>query len=267
MAMNQTVGDRSEPGRDRRRAAALHAEQPDQDREAQRDDVGLEGGRRELQPFDRRQHRDRRRDDRVAVEQRGAGHAEQRHREDVAPHDALKQRHQRERAALAVVVGAHDQEHVFQRHDDDQRPQHQRHDAEHHLARERAAGGRGGQAFLERVERARADVAVDDADGAERQGPEPGARMGVLRLGGRRGGMGDRHSLDTLLRRRLFRLAERVSSGAWRRPSVRRAGSRSRARSGRRKARTDPARSSAAAARHRRADTAYRRHGPDPTRR
>ena len=47
----------------------------------ERDDEGLERRRRELQPFDRRQHRDRRRDDRVAIEQRGAGHAEQRHRE------------------------------------------------------------------------------------------------------------------------------------------------------------------------------------------
>ena len=36
-------GDRAEPGRDRRGAAALHGEQPDQDREAEREDVGLEG--------------------------------------------------------------------------------------------------------------------------------------------------------------------------------------------------------------------------------
>ena len=207
MATNQTAVIGPNQAATARRAAALHGEQADQDREAERHDVGLEGGRRELQALDRREHRDRRRDDRVAVEQRGADHAEQRDREDVVPHDALEQRHQRERAALAVVVGAHDQEHVFERHDDDQRPQDQRHDAEHHLAGERAAGRGGGEALLEGVERARADVAVDDADGAERQGPEPGARVGVLRLGGRRGGMGDRHSLDTLLLRRLFRLA------------------------------------------------------------
>jgi hypothetical protein len=37
-------GDRSEPCRDCGGAAALYAEQPDQDRKAQRDHVGLEGG-------------------------------------------------------------------------------------------------------------------------------------------------------------------------------------------------------------------------------
>ena len=59
-------------------------------------------------------------------------------------HGALRQRHQRQRAALAVVVGAQDEQHVLERDDDDQRPEDQRHDAEHHLAGERAAGrGRG----------------------------------------------------------------------------------------------------------------------------
>jgi hypothetical protein len=111
-------GDRAEPRGDRRGAPALHAEERDQDREAERDHVGLEGGRRELQALDRREHGDRRRDDRVAVEQGGAGHSQQRHREHVVTHRALQERHQRERAALAVVVGAHDQEDVLQRDDD-----------------------------------------------------------------------------------------------------------------------------------------------------
>ena len=89
---------------------------------------------------------------------------------------ALGQRHQREGAALAVVVGAQDEDHVLERHDDDQRPQDQGDHPEHHLAGQGAgpAAGGGGEAFLEGIERAGADVAVDHADGAEGQGPEGG---------------------------------------------------------------------------------------------
>jgi hypothetical protein len=109
--------------------------------------VRLEAGRGELQAFHRGKDGDRRGDDRIAVEQGGAGHAEERHREHVVPDHALEERHQGERAALAVVVGAHDQEDVFERDHDDERPQHQRHHAEHHLARELAARGRRREAF------------------------------------------------------------------------------------------------------------------------
>ena len=88
---------------------------------------------------------------------------------------ALRQRHQRQRAALAVVVGAQQDHDVFERDDDDQRPEDQRQDAEHRLARRRAAGAdRGQHRLAKRVERAGADVAVDDADAAERQRPEAG---------------------------------------------------------------------------------------------
>ena len=42
----------------------------------------------------------------------------------------LRQRHQRERAALSVVVGAQQQRDIFQRNDKDQRPDEQRNDAD-----------------------------------------------------------------------------------------------------------------------------------------
>ena len=101
-----------------------------------------EAGIGELQPLNGRQHRDRRRDDRVAEEHRGADHAEHQH-ERRAPADRPEgERGERERAALAVVVGAQQDEHVFDRHDDDQRPQDHRKDAEHDLARDRAGGTR-----------------------------------------------------------------------------------------------------------------------------
>ena len=90
---------------------------------------------------------------------------------------ALRQRHQRQRAALAVVVGAQQDHDVFERDDDDQRPEDQRQHAEHRvslgaLPAPTAADDR----FAQRVERARADVAVDDADAAERQRPEAALR-------------------------------------------------------------------------------------------
>ena len=89
-------------------------------------------------------------------------------RGDLRRAHARRQRHQREHAALAVVVGAHDEEEVLDR--DDQRD-----------ATRRSATGaedvvRGGRhavrerhALLERVERRGPDVAVDHAERAQRQ--------------------------------------------------------------------------------------------------
>ncbi len=91
------------------------------------------------------------------------------------PMRALRQRHQRERAALAVVVGAQQDDDVFQRDDDDQRPEDQRQHAEH---RARASACRRRRPRRppprEGVERAGADVAIDDADAAEGEHPEAG---------------------------------------------------------------------------------------------
>ena len=90
---------------------------------------------------------------------------------------ALRQRHQRQRAALALVVGAQQDDDVFERDDDDQRPQDQRQHAEHAPRGRRAVGAdRSDHRFAQGVERAGADVAVDDADAAERQQPEVAVR-------------------------------------------------------------------------------------------
>jgi hypothetical protein len=74
------TGDRPEADADARRAMALDPEQCDQDAQRDRHDVVREQRRRDFQAFDRRQHRDGRRDQAVAVEQRGAEQAEQDHR-------------------------------------------------------------------------------------------------------------------------------------------------------------------------------------------
>jgi hypothetical protein len=99
-------------------------------------------------------------------------------------------KNQRQRPAFALVVEAGQDEDVLYRHDDDQRPQHQRDDAQHVVAQQ----GHGGEVhawryfdagslmvadidvvdgFLEGVERAGADVAEHHADGSERKRPEP----------------------------------------------------------------------------------------------
>ena len=128
-----------EERRDIRGAAALHGEQPDQDHDRDRHDEVL-GARAttSFKPFDRGQHRDRRRDHAVAEKHRGADDAEQHHERRALADRAEGERHQGERAALAVVVGAQQDQHVFDGHHQDQRPQDHREHAEHDLAGDRA---------------------------------------------------------------------------------------------------------------------------------
>ena len=119
---------RAEQQADPRRAARLDREQADQDRNRDRDDVRLEARLDRGQALDRREHRNRRRDHQIAVEQGGREHAE--HDDPVRPpflaaERPVDQREQRQAAALALVVGAHDDADVFQRHDDHHRPEDQ----------------------------------------------------------------------------------------------------------------------------------------------
>ena len=150
--------------------AALDHEQSDQDRERDRHHIGLEGGRRELQALHRREHRDRRRD---ARRRRRTGRRRRCRAatSDAAPPPSARcgERHERQRAALALVVGPQQDEDVLDRDDEHERPQDQRQHAEDHLAGHGGpAAGRGGHRLAEGVERARADIAVDDAEGRTR---------------------------------------------------------------------------------------------------
>ena len=122
------------------------------------------------------EHRDRGRDHGIAEEERGAGDAEPEQQGHAAAGHALAQRHQGEDAALAVVVGAQQHNHVLQRHDQRERPEDEREHPDHRLARDGAAALSGGHRLAEGIERARADVAIDDTDGAERKRPEVPAR-------------------------------------------------------------------------------------------
>jgi hypothetical protein len=170
--------DRAEGAAHDRRSAVLDGEQSDQDRDRHRQHIGLEDRGADIEPFQRAEHRDRRGDDAVAIDQRGA---EQ-------PHDHVgaagtgaagaNRRHEREDAALAVIVGAHHQHAILDRDRDHERPEDQRQAAEGRLGIEPSAERLGDR--LQRVERAGAEIAVDDAERGQR-------RRGRQRLRGARG--------------------------------------------------------------------------------
>ena len=157
-------GDRGEEARHAGGAAVLHREQARQHRDGGGNDVGLESGVDDLQSLDRREHRDCRRNHGVAEKEGGADHAEEEHETALAPKRVLHERHQGQDAAFALVVRLHQQIDVFEGDDDDERPQQQRHDAEHVLAGNGAARRGVRKRFAQGIERAGADVAEHDAD-------------------------------------------------------------------------------------------------------
>ncbi len=171
-------GDGTEEGSHFGGSGGLHGKQRHQNHHRERHDVWIEGGRCDLEAFDRGEHRQRRRDHRIAIEQRGADDAAEHHGARALAERALGQCHQRERAAFAAVVRSQQDEHVFQRDHDDQGPQDERQHAQHRLARQVAvpADG-GGHRFAQGIERAGSDVPVDDADAAEGQRPKSAPRL------------------------------------------------------------------------------------------
>ena len=175
--------DRPERRRDPRRAAALHREQHDQNENRQRHHIMLERRRAELEALDRRQHRNRRRDHGIADEHRGADDAQRQQWPASSSQRALTERHQRQRASLAVVVGAQQQQHVFCRDDDQERPQDQRQHPEHDGSRDRLALGGGGDRLAERVERRRSDIAKNHANASQRQRPKARRDRPILGFG------------------------------------------------------------------------------------
>jgi hypothetical protein len=180
MATNQITITWPEDPADRLRPPALHREQRRQDRHRDRDHERPEARGRDVESLHRRQHRDRRRDDAVAVEQRRADDAQQsEHRAtgDEVPRRTLDERRQRHDAALAVVVGAHDERDVLDRDDQGNRPEHERHHAIDVRTRGTDHAAVQGEHGLDRVERAGADVAEDDAEGGKRQAGEPRRRV------------------------------------------------------------------------------------------
>ena len=105
--------------RDPCRAATLRRKQRNQDNDRKRHHKFTERRTCELEPFDRREHGDRRRNDGIAEKHRGAYDAENENKSGPSAESARCKGRQRQRTALAVVVGAQQDQHVFQRNRND----------------------------------------------------------------------------------------------------------------------------------------------------
>ena len=160
---------RAEHGRHFCSAAALRGEQRDQNDDRERHNKFAEGRAGELESFNRREHRNRRRDHGIAEKHRSADDADNEDECGAPAERARRQCGQRQRSAFAVIVGAKQDQHVFQCDRYDQRPHDQRQHAEHDVARHHLIIACRDRRFAEGVERAGSDVAIDDADAAERQ--------------------------------------------------------------------------------------------------
>jgi hypothetical protein len=146
-------------------AAPLHREQQDDDHHADRQHVLLKFRCGNLQALDSGEHRDRRSDQSVAEEQAGAGYADQCQRlaHAGAHGDTLGQRHERQDAAFATIVGVHDERHVFHGDDEHEGPEDEGENAED-LGRCDGGIGEELEARLEGVERAGTDIAINHAE-------------------------------------------------------------------------------------------------------
>ncbi len=200
-------GDHHEPqhhGRpehrpDPRRASLLDQEQRDENTERDRHHERTEDRGRHLQPLDRAEDRDHRRDHAVGEQQRGSEQPEENEPAPAAPATvAIRRRRdqgdQRHDPALAPVVGAHHEHQVLEDHDQGERPEDQRQHTED-VGGRRLGAVPGHEALTDRVQRRRPDVAVDHAEGGQREGrqiaPTGDPRRGVVEfvdavVGGRR---------------------------------------------------------------------------------
>ena len=156
-------------GRDPSGATRLYRKQGDQDQYGERQHGMFERGGRKLQAFDGRQHGDRRRDHRIAIEHGRANHAERKQYRGPPAEHASRKRGQRQGTALAVVVGTQQNHDIFDGDRDGQGPQDQRQHAQNRVGRDRSVADRRRDCDTECVERTGADVAIDDPDAADRQ--------------------------------------------------------------------------------------------------
>ncbi len=158
---------RSEYGRHLAGAEALHREQKGKDDQRDGDDKGVQCWRHHLKAFDRGKHGDGRGYDRIAEEQCRAAQPDRQDQGGAFGIGGACKRHQRQRAALALVVGTKHEGNILYGHDDRQRPDDQRQHAQHIGAR--IGAGRSMKRLAEGVDRTGADIAIDDAKCTEHQ--------------------------------------------------------------------------------------------------
>ena len=132
-----------------------------------RHDVGLEAGIDDLQPLDGGQHRHGGRNHRVAKEEGRANDAERQHESALLLQKRFNQHDQREDAAFAAVVCPHQEHDIFQRDDEDERPDQKGSHAQHGEAQIAPGGRHRVERFAHRVEWACSDVTEDDTDRGE----------------------------------------------------------------------------------------------------
>jgi hypothetical protein len=131
-------------------------------------DVGLERIGRNIDALERAQDRDCRCDDAVTINQSRSEHAHDDERAAAVERGRAGERHQRQDPAFAMIISAHHEEAVLDGDRDDERPQDQREDADGGLGGKPSTDGLGDR--LQGVERARAEVAIDDAERGECRG-------------------------------------------------------------------------------------------------
>ena len=163
-------GDGAKKFANARGATLLHHKQTQQHHQGDGNDEAVQGRRYHLQTLHGGQHRDGRRDHAIAIKQAGPKNAhQQQHLAQFRTvlHRLRGQRQHRHKPAFAMVVGAQHQCHVLDGHDDGEGPEEDGEDAvdvvgrEGHMARAKN--------LFHGVQDAGSDVAVDNADGAERE--------------------------------------------------------------------------------------------------
>ena len=149
---------------DSRRSAMLHEKQHDQDHDGDWHDPRIKYVGRDAEAFDRAQDRDGWRDHAVSIKQPGAEEPE-RNQGGVPRLSGARanQCDERQDPALAGIVGAHHKDQVLDRDGHNERPQDERQHPEDIWCVDRDRAG-AGEALPEGVQRARPDVAEDDAE-------------------------------------------------------------------------------------------------------
>ena len=168
------AGDRTEQGANATGTKALDTEQRNQHADSDRHDKLLEVRGGDAQPFDCRQHRYCGRDQRVTVKKRSSEHTQRRDDCQHARTGALPfcqsvgECRQRQHTALAIIVETQHQPDVLDRNDAGDCPEQGGEGRQNVLLIERHRM-RPAERFLEGIQRAGTDVAVDDPECRERE--------------------------------------------------------------------------------------------------
>ena len=165
---------------DGRGAVRLNEEQENQNTDRRRHHIVLQAARYDGKPFQGGQHRNRRGNNPVSVNERCPEQADRDDDRALAVADAetfppSDQRHERHDPAFAMIVDLHGDADIFDRGDDDKRPENKRERAQHHGAIGNLGASRAQHDF-QRVERACPDIAVDNTK--SRQGQRAGVPLG-----------------------------------------------------------------------------------------